>query len=146
MQPEDSMLPIRFLRKCPKDVQAWVWPEVDASQSQEKKPIWMTRLRSGNSPHERKSARWTPDSEFRYSECTHRKLLSTSPETVFRKGQPFSDSVDLLLVDCGIAQDYSRFIDGVCAILRAEADHSAVAEPPLDDAALQAARCMFRER
>lgn len=102
---------------------------------------------------DRKAARWTNDASFRYTECAHNRLLSTSPETYFHKGEPFrKGSADLLVIDCGIEQDFEKFLSKIVIAMGVEGtqavvEEGAIVEPvrSLNDKALYMARQFFRE-
>lgn len=107
----------------------------------------MSRLRSGHSSFERRSAKWTVDTSFRYNECTRSKLLSSSPETYFHKGKYFQDaSTDILVIDTSASQNYGAFIDRIADVLSAgENFPESNGMPSLNDKALYLARQFFRE-
>lgn len=116
-----------------------------------KSSIWLSRLRTGHTTAERRSARWTIDGSVCSSECTHERLLSTCPETRFRKAGAFRDhSVDVLVVDTSVKQDYEAFLGRIVSLLalgseRASQETAVDKETSLHDRAFYAARQMFRE-
>ena len=122
---------------------------------------WVSRLRSGYTPAERKAARWTPDGSFKNTECAHKRLLSSSPEAYFHQGQPFaSGSTDILLVDCAIEQNFDKFLRRIVDAMGVESSSSVEgaeavkdvsdliggpSRTSLNDRALYLARQFFRE-
>lgn len=122
---------------------------------------WVSRLRSGYTPAERKAARWTPDGSFKNTECAHKRLLSSSPEAYFHKGQPFtSGSIDILVVDCVAEQNFEGFLRRVIVAMGVESSSSVEgaeavkdvsgliggpSRTSLNDRALYLARQFFRE-
>ena len=105
----------------------------------------MSRLRSGNTPIQRKNAKWTCETSFTHTDCTHKRLLSSSPEVGFRQGVPFSDSIDVLCIDTGSTQDYDVFIKKVIGLLQGVEGSNALMNRDLHDKAYIVARQMFRE-
>jgi hypothetical protein len=133
----------------------YTWPEHEGNNEKPDSITWISRLRSGYNATDRKSARWTIESSFHYTDKTHERLLSTSPECYFRKGKPFSDpSLDVLLIDIGNSQDYEKFLLKIaskcCSQSEAENVSSAAGksgqETRILDRAWYLARHMFREQ
>lgn len=111
-------------------------------------------MRSGYNATDRRSARWTTESTFHYTEKTHERLLSTSPETYFHQGKPFADpSLDVLVIDTGSEQNFEKFlmdIAGRMSSVVVSQRTSAIVEDsaeggPILDRALYLGRHMFRE-
>lgn len=125
-----------------------VWPLQQASSVKADGIVWVSRLRSGYNATDRRNARWTIESTFHYTDKTHEKLLSTSPEAYFHHGKPFGDpSLDVLVIDTSSEQNFESFLMNVACRLgsadQGEADcHQ---EGPLLDRALYFGRHMFRE-
>jgi hypothetical protein len=131
------------------------WPDNGVSNIAQSGIAWITRLRSGYNANDRRSARWTTESSFHFNDTTHKRLLSTSPETCFHQGQPFSDPTqDVLIIDASAEQSFDKFLAGVASCFTSgpdahgeRASRSAVLEEqaPLLDRALYLGRSMFRE-
>ena len=148
--PENPLAGKLVRTKC-ENMSIWSWPEQNGDDTTcDGDPIWMSRLRSGHSPNERKSARWTTDTTFRYTKCTHERLLSTSPETYFHEGKPYdSGSIDFVIVDTSSKQDYNDFLQNIVDVLgsapETPSQSAADGNVALDDKALHIARQLFRE-
>lgn len=110
-------------------------------------------MRSGYNAIDRRNARWTTESTFHYTEKTHERLLSTSPETYFHKGKPFADpSLDVLVIDTGSEQNFEKFLmdiasrmSSVVASKQTSAIAASAERGPILDRALYLGRHMFRE-
>ena len=133
-----------------KEISTFSWPNL--ARTKDGEAVWVSRLRSGYTSSERKAARWTNDASFRYTDCTHDRLLSTSPETYFHKGKPFREgSADILVVDSGTEQSFDRFLEKIISSMGVELGNpgnSATVEIPartLNDKPLYLARQFFRE-
>lgn len=132
-----------------------VWPRHHLATSKPDGITWVSRLRSGYNASDRRSARWTTESTFHYTDKTHERLLSTSPETYYHNGKPFSDpTLDVLVIDSGPEQNFEVFLAAIADKLASIADDEervrsclSTSEPerPLLDRALFLGRHMFRE-
>ncbi|GAA5956254.1 hypothetical protein JCM3765_005607 [Sporobolomyces pararoseus] len=76
--------------------------------------LWLTKVRSGFSPIERKSASWSTTAYFPTETVLSSFLLSSSPETQFHS-EPYNDSYDCLILDSSPTQndDWSSFAESV---------------------------------
>ncbi|GAA6024335.1 hypothetical protein JCM11491_000380, partial [Sporobolomyces phaffii] len=88
--------------------------------------IWLNKVRSGLSPHERKAARWSTTSYFPLDTVLSSLLRSSSPEARFH-AEPYSDSFDCLVLDASpysspTHDSWTTFADSVAhAVLGAQA-------------------------
>lgn len=106
----------------------------------------MSRLRSGNTPAERKAARWTVDTSFKYTDCTHKRLLSTSPETYFHSGKAFDDgSIDVIVVDTTREQKHEELLESIVSVMQSGAGQTDTPKCSIHDKAFYLARMFFKE-
>lgn len=145
LQSSDSTLASRFEDAVGSDMTVWTWAGSSGQSIPVDSCVWVSRLRTGNTPIARKQARWTPDASFRYNECTRERLLSTSPETYFHAGKPFDGSVEVLVIDTAQTQCFQGFMRRIVGRLGLQVNGEEKADNGLNDKATFIARQMFRE-